>query len=51
VIIWGFFYLSVVTVRLSLHPGMGIAVWFFPVFLCLLIIPSLSYLIFLKNNP
>jgi uncharacterized membrane protein len=51
VLIWGLFYLSASTIKLSLHPGTGIAVWFFPVFLGLLIIPSLSYLIFLKNNP
>lgn len=51
ILIWGFFNLSATTIRLSLHPGTGISAWFFPVFICLLVIPSLSYLIFLKNNP
>jgi len=50
VLTWGLFYLSMSTIRLSLHPGKGIPVWFFPVFLGALIIPSIYYLITLKNK-
>ena len=48
ILILGFFYLSFSSIKLALHSGNGIGIWFFPVFLFLLIIPSLVYLILSK---
>jgi len=51
IIVWGLFYISVSLIRFSLHSGNGLGGWFLPVFLSLLIIPSISILLFLKQNP
>ncbi|MCX6284283.1 MAG: DUF1648 domain-containing protein [Bacteroidetes bacterium] len=50
IFIWGLLYISVSLVQFSLHSGNGLGQWFLPVFLSLLIIPSVSYLLFLKQN-
>jgi uncharacterized membrane protein len=50
ILIWGFFYISALIIKLTLYSGMGFGIWFFPVFLCLLVIPSVYYLIFLKYH-
>ncbi|GEM_PF-877387 len=50
VLIWGFFYISATSIKLALHSGNGPAIWFVPVFLSLLIIPSVAFLFWLKQN-
>jgi uncharacterized membrane protein len=50
VLIWGFFYISLTSIKLALHSGNGPATWFVPVFLALLIIPSVFFLFWLKQN-
>ncbi len=51
IMIWGLFYISASLVRYSLHRGNGLGVWFMPVFIGLMVIPSVAWLLFLKQNP
>jgi len=48
VVTWGLFYISVSTIRMSLHTGAGIPVWFTPVFCLLLVVPVIYYYFFAK---
>ncbi|MCX6288120.1 MAG: DUF1648 domain-containing protein [Bacteroidetes bacterium] len=48
IVILGLFYISVSTIRLALHSGNGIGIWFAPVFLALILIPTLYYHLFSK---
>jgi len=48
IVTWGLFYISASTVRVALHTGNGMAVWFVPVFLTLIIVPTLYYHLFAK---
>ena len=48
VITWGLFYISVSTVKVSLHSGGGVGIWFAPVFLAALILPMLYFRLFIK---
>lgn len=50
IMIWGLFYISFSLIRFSLHTGNGLGVWFFPVFLGLILIPSISFLLFRRLN-